>query len=138
MLDDIDDIKAAHQKTQAFEEDRLTCFFYLLARNELATGAIVELLREVDKCGANEIVYSSPDLANYGREMARRVLGRKDPLQHAWVRHQLDPGAETLLESCRRCGTFRTSVPSLPQDGYDYFEPGKTARPEMPVCKVRA
>ena len=64
------------------EKQNLKLFLYLLMRNELPTGKVVALIKEVEACMADEdladinrqIVYTAEILAEYADQLADRIL----------------------------------------------------------------
>jgi len=73
MFDSSDEMRAAQAATDAKVEDRLTTFFYLLMRNELPTGVVAELVKEVEGCNGMT-VYTAKGVAVYAKELAQRLL----------------------------------------------------------------
>jgi hypothetical protein len=57
--------------------DPLTTFFYLLMRNELATGTVAELVEEVVNDHGEEIIFTNGWLAKYANYLADQITNAK-------------------------------------------------------------
>lgn len=67
-MDEIDDV---------FRE-RLVHFFYLLMRNELPTGKVASILKDVKEADlATSRIYSNRGLEQCARDYASRILGEE-------------------------------------------------------------
>lgn len=57
---------------------KLTCFLYLLMRNNLAAGVVEGLVGEVTECKNEPIEYCNGWLAQYAEDIKKRLLGEKE------------------------------------------------------------
>jgi len=55
---------------------RLVCLFYLLMRDEMPTGRLVNIIKEIEKKGP-PYVYTAYDLAEYARVLVKRLKSEK-------------------------------------------------------------
>jgi hypothetical protein len=59
-------------------EERITCLFYILMRDELPTGKLVEAIGQVEECVAvGKPNYTAKQLAEYAHELYVRLLTAK-------------------------------------------------------------
>lgn len=90
--------------------ERLKMFLYLLMRDKLPTGQVVDMVKDVEgaaqKEGAN--IYTAKPLEVYARQLAGRIVGRD--------------GEDEITRMCAHCFAFghnEDNCPAKSKEAYD-------------------